>query len=163
MTNEAITSLEAVNETTATRNIVRVGNIEMDVAIKSMRSIQTFKVGDPVKLLKKAASYSKQETMAGVIVSFDNYESSPAIVVLAMKGSYGDVDFQFITISEMGVDYDMIHYSGYEQLFTRDNVMRIFDRKIAEMELKLNEMNAKRAYFDQNFASAFEKINRLEF
>lgn len=163
MENNAITSLEAVNETTATRNIVRIGNIEMDVAVTSMRSIQTFKVGDPVKLLKKAGSYSSQETMAGVIVSFDNYESAPAIVVLAMTSSYNDVNFQFVTITEMGKEYDMIHYSGYEQLFTRDNVMRIFDRKVAEMELKINEMKAKRAYFDQHFASAFEKISRLEF
>jgi hypothetical protein len=154
---------ETKQDLSSAREIVRFGNFEMDVEVTQVNRIESFKVGDAVKLLKKKGSYNQASTMAGVIVGFDNFESSPAIVVLTMEQSYSDVNFSFITITSESEDYDMIHYSGYEQLFTRDNVMRIFDRKIAEAEMKLNEMNAKRSYFDQKFASAFEKVNRVDF
>lgn len=141
-----------------TQQIINVNGINFAFDGSVAKKIETFKIGDPVKILRKKSGYNSQSIYAGVIVGFDNFQSFPSISVLAIKQDYGSADFVFISINEGNEDYEMIPYGEYEQLFTKQGIVDEFDKQISQAELKLSELKRKKSYFTDEFASAFQRI-----
>lgn len=151
-------SQEIVIEPEAQKRVVSFGGVNVEVDLSCATRTLTFKVGDPVKILKKKSPYSSQEIFAGVIVGFDDFVEAPSICVLALKLSYSSADFSFITISSSNEDYEMIPYGEYEALFQPSNVLQTFDKEIVAATQKLSEWERKRSYFIEKFEPAFKNI-----
>ena len=78
------------------RTVVEINGVKMEVDLRTARTIDTYKVGDRVKVLVKKYS-DTYETHHGVIVAFDNFENLPTITVCYITTGYnGDLSFSYI-------------------------------------------------------------------
>lgn len=130
-----------------------------DVAVRA----EILKVGDPVRVLVKP-SYGTPEVHTGVIVGFEPFKGRPTIIVAYIEVSYNKAEMK------------MLYYTGDEKqdveiLAAPDGVsieierVRVLDwfdveekRKLAEID----EIRAKRSYFERYFGSVMSEVPALE-
>lgn len=138
--------------------IIEIAGNKLEIDLRTAKKIDTFKIGDPVKVLKKDDTYGNK-IYVGVIVGFANFNSFPCIEVMVLEDSYSGTSFRFITITtEEKCQYEMLHYNQYEGMFTRNNVVQSFDREIEKKELEIAEIKRKKKYFVDEFSRAFSLI-----
>ena len=148
------------------KRIIEIDGIKLEVDLRTAKRIDTFRVGDAVKILDTGDSYNPNKIYPGVIVGFCEFERSPTIEIMIIKEEYSGVDFSFLTITgkEIGNGetrnsrYEMIPYTSQESLFTQSNIVTKFDRQIEKKELELLELKRKKKYFIDDFQKAFESI-----
>jgi hypothetical protein len=140
------------------KRIIEINGIKMEVDLRNAKRIDTFKVGDPVKVLDVSNS-SYPTIKAGVIVGFAEFQSMPAIEVMVLTNGYQNVDFNFLTITnEEKTKYEIVHYNNYEKIFTKSNVVDNFQREIDKKKIEIEELERKKKYFVDDFQKAFEQI-----
>lgn len=138
------------------KRIIEINGIKVEVDMRTAKRVDTYRVGDAVKVLDKR--YDEAKFLPGVIVDFAEFEKTPAIEIMVLEDSYGGVDVKFISVTaNKKCNYEIIHYSPYENLFGMENVVRKFDRLIDQKQLELAEMKRKREYFINDFRKAFEQ------
>jgi len=142
------------------KRIIEINGIKMEVDMRNAKRIDTFKVGDPVKVLVSGDNYNNSRIKAGVIVGFAEFESSPAIEVMVLTEDYSGANFEFITITggEESKKYEIVHYNNYEKIFTQSNVIDKFQREIDKKKIEIEELERKKKYFIDDFQKAFEQI-----
>jgi len=142
------------------KRIIEINGIKMEVDLRSAKRIDTFKVGDPVKVLDM--TYSTPQIRAGVIVGFAEFQSQPAIEVMVLTEDYNGIGFTFKTITQKKegekIAYEIVQYNNYEKIFTQSNVISRFDREIDKKKLEISELELKKKYFIDDFQKAFETI-----
>jgi hypothetical protein len=137
--------------------IIEINGVKLEVDMRTAKRIDTFRIGDAVKVLD--TRYEEAKFCPGVIVNFTEFESMPSIEVMCLEDTYGGgIDIKFISIvAKKKCSYEIAHYSPYENMFGLENVVRKFNRLIEQKELELAEMKRKREYFINDFRAAFEK------
>jgi hypothetical protein len=140
------------------KRIIEINGIKMEVDLRNAKRIDTFHVGDPVKVLDM--SYSSPKIKAGVIVGFAEFENNPAIEIMVLDDGYSDVDFDFITVKteKDQPKYEIVHYNNYEKIFTKSNILDKFNRQIEKKKIEIAELERKRKYYVDDFQKAFEQI-----
>ncbi len=140
---------------TENRRIVEINGIKIEVDMTTAKRIDEFRVGDNVKVLRK--SYSNYVVDAGVIVEFVNFKELPTMVIAAFKTEYGGtaLDFIYFNAETTGVEITLCceHELKLEKSRVIDKMNQEIEKKKAEME----EITAKRDYFEKYFAKYFEK------
>ncbi|KPL25618.1 MAG: hypothetical protein AMJ75_00470 [Phycisphaerae bacterium SM1_79] len=136
------------------KRIVEIHGIKMEVDLRYAKRIDTYRVGDAVKLLIKEHSYSSSySTYPGVIVGFCGFAHQPAIEILYLKN---DGDICLMAFSEKA-DAELAPFNDYEIVFTRADVLEKMDRKIFEKEEELHTLKLKREAFVKHFGEAFPR------
>ena len=139
------------------KRIIEINGIKMEVDLRNAKRIDTFKVGDPVKVLDM--NYQNGSIKAGVIVGFAEFSKKAAIEIMVLDESYSGVDFKFITVSsDTDSKYEIVHYNNYEKIFTKSNVIDKFNREIEKKKIEIEELERKREYYIKDFEKAFEQI-----
>jgi len=80
------------------KRIIEINGIKMEVDLRTAKRIDTFKVGDPVKILD--CTYSTPQIYAGVIVGFAEFNKHAAIEVIQYFIAILYHTFKFITIKK---------------------------------------------------------------
>lgn len=139
------------------KRIIEINGIKMEVDLRNAKRIDTFKVGDPVKVLDM--NYSDPQIYAGVIVGFAEFSKHPAIEVMTLNVGYSNADFKFITITDKeNSKYEIVHYNNYEKIFTKSSVLDIFQKDIEKKRVEIEELERKKKYFIDDFQKAFGQI-----
>lgn len=142
------------------KRIIEINGIKMEVDLRTAKRIDTFKVGDPVKVLDM--TYQTPQIRAGVIVGFAEFQSQPAIEVMVLTEDYSGIGFTFKTITQKKegerIEYEIVQYNNYEKMFTQSNVISRFDREIDKKRLEIEELELKKKYFINDFQKAFEQM-----
>jgi len=92
------------------------------------------------------------ESNPGVIVGFDNFANLPTIVVAYVSDGR---ELKFAYVNSQAKDLEICHWNGDLQL-EKSNVLGWMDSEIRKEQEKLQELEAKRAYFLANFGKYFE-------
>ena len=132
---------------------IEVNGIKMEVDLRTCKRIDTFKIGDNVKVLRK--DYSGYNVYSGVIVDFVNFKERPAIVVAYFDQSYNGVDIKFETITSESKDIEIAPCLPHELEINRDRVIDRFNIAIAAKEREADDLRQKRDYFINNFSKFF--------
>jgi len=141
------------------KRIVEINGVKLEVDLRTAKVIDTFKVGDPVRVYHPKKDYSNAEINVGVIVGFCEFSKNPAIEVMELKQSYSGIVFETVIISEeIDNGVQIAAYSKYEGLISNADVVTKFDRLIQQKELELSDLKLKKKYFIDDFAKAFEQI-----
>lgn len=148
---------EGGNDMENEKRIIEINGIKMEVDLRNAKRIDTFKVGDPVKVLDM--NYSDPQIYAGVIVGFAEFSKHPAIEVMTLNVGYSNADFKFITITDKeNSKYEIVHYNNYEKIFTKSSVLDIFQKDIEKKRVEIEELERKKKYFIDDFQKAFGQI-----
>lgn len=119
---------------------------------RGARALDTLKVGDSVKLLKKN-SYSTQQIFGGVIVAIDLFKSLPTVVVIYLPGdNTGEVGFAYINAETK--DFEVVPAELDPTFPSREMILSHFERAIERKHTEIANLVSKREYFLRNFGTA---------
>ena len=134
---------------------IEINGIKVEVDLRTCKRIDTFKIGDNVKVLKK--QYGEEYNVySGVIVDFVNFKERPALVVAYFNNSYSGVNIKFETITKDSKDIEIAPCLPHEMKLNKDRVVDKFDIEIAAKEREADELREKKQYFIDNFEKFFE-------
>ena len=135
---------------------IEINGIKVEVDLRTCKRIDTFKIGDNVKVLKK--QYGEEyKVYSGVIVDFVNFKERPALVIAYFDNSYNGVNIRFETITRDSKDIEIAPCLPHEMKLNKDRVVDKFDIEIAAKEREADELRQKKQYFIDNFEKFFEE------
>lgn len=134
--------------------IVEVNGIKLEIDERTARTVDSYKVGDRVKVLVK--EYSSYNLHVGVIVGFAAFKERPCIEVMYVNPTGYDTDpLKFIAIHADTEGTEIAPLNEAELVLDKDDVLDRFAKGIREAQAKLDDLTAKRDYFTAKFAKAF--------
>lgn len=141
------------------KRIIEINGVklELDLRTAELQQIDSFKVGDNVKVLVKENSYSEQEIKPGVIVGFDNFKSLPTIIVAWLSVDYSKAEIKYAYINAKS-EVEIVAASPGDVPFERERVMDLLDRDIAAKEIALSDARSKKEVFLKQFGRLFTSI-----
>lgn len=133
---------------------VEINGIKLEMDLRTARRIDTFKVGDNVKVLRK--TYSGHEILSGVIADFVNFKELPTMVIAVFKeGSYGSApNVEFIYYNSKADEtnpIEVMQCSDNELKVSKDRVIDQFKTAIEKKKNEYLELETKLEYFVRNF------------
>ena len=143
---------------TNTQNtIIEINGIKLDVDLRTARLIDTYKVGDTVKVLAK--DYSSYVSYLGVIVGFDAFERLPTIIVAYLVASY-NCEIKFAYINAESKDIEICRLNEWDIPYTKQDMINKFNTEINKKEEELRNIEAKKNIFELHFGRYFEVKNK---
>jgi len=141
------------------KRIVEINGVKLEVDLRTAKVVDTFKIGDPVRVFHPKGSYGSAEIHVGVIIGFCEFEKTPAIEILELSDEYSGVTFKTVCIGDgINTELQIAPYDRYEGLISQADTVTKFDRAIQKKELELADLKLKKQYFINDFAKAFERI-----
>lgn len=139
---------------------VEINGVKLEVDLRTARKVESYKVGDQVKVLVK--EYSKYTPYPGVIVGFDDFEKLPTITVAYLKVDYSGAKVEFVYLNSEN-DEDKAEIAPYHDdiLVDKQRVLDLIDRDIEKKFQEMGDLQAKRAYFERNFGRYFSQFEAL--
>ena len=135
------------------RRIVEIDGVKIEVNLRTAKRIDTFKVGDNVKVLCK--NYNNEfKVKPGIITDFANFKERPTIVVAVFnEGSWSSTpSIEFIHIYEgMEDKYEIVYTSDEDLRLTKDGVIEKFEREIAKKKNEAQDLENQLNYFINHF------------
>lgn len=127
--------------------IIVINGIKMEVDTRSatVRKVEGYRVGDPVKLLRK--DYSGYAVKPGVIAGFEDFKNRPTIVIAYLDYS----ELKFESIYE-GSEHEIISAGEADLDLNKDYIADKMAREIEKKEQEVKDLVAKREFFLKTFA-----------
>jgi hypothetical protein len=141
-------------ETDSTKRIIEVNGIKLEVDLRNAKVIDFYKVGDPVKILKK--NYSDYSSYLGMIVGFDEFQTRPTIIVAYLKADYTSATIEFTYINSETKDCEICPINNWDVPYTKQTIIDRMDKDIEKKQEEIREMEAKKNMFLIHFGKYFE-------
>lgn len=139
------------------KQIIEIKGIKLEVDLREARKIESYKIGDNVRLLKKSYG-DKYEVHPGVIVGFDAFEKLPTITIAYLEIGYSKAEILFAHINDNSKDegYEIAPAHELEELtFKRTDVVAQMDAEIEKRKQEIRDMENKKNYFLKYFNQYF--------
>lgn len=141
---------------TKSTTIIEINGVKLEVDLRTAKRVETLQVGSRVKVLVK--EYQEHQVYPGVVVGFEPFAERPAIVVCYLKTDYNSSAIKFVSIHKESKDVEVIAALDNDHLeVNRAEVLRKFDREIDQKQKEIDEIQAKKKFFVENFASFFQQ------
>lgn len=132
--------------------VIEINGIKMEVDLRTVKQINSYKVGDKVRVLIKG--YSDWKTYSGIIVGFDNFVNRPTIVV-----AYIDYDkLSFTYLNNDSKDVEIAPLVDNHITLEKSSVLNTMNREITKKEAEVEDLKAKKEYFIKYFDSYFTEV-----
>jgi len=131
--------------------IVEINGIKLEIDERTARTVESYKVGDRIKVLKKSYG-STYNVYTGVIAGFSEFKELPTIDIMFWNGS----DFEFAPLNARTEGIEIAPHNELEIRLDKARAIDAMDRKIVKAKQDLDELEVKRTYFIERYAQAFE-------
>ena len=135
------------------KRIIEIAGIKMEVDMRHVKRIDTFKVGSPVKLLKKQYS-DEYRSYPGIIVGLTEFKENPAIDILYVDGH----DVSFLTVTGSSKNIEMAPMNPNEFVFEKKDIIAQLSKNCDDKYAEYVKAVQKRNAFIYNFG----KVLRLD-
>lgn len=137
------------------KRIIEINGIKAEIDLRTIKKIEAYRVGQPVKVLVKG--YSDYQVHPGVIVSVDPFEALPTINVAYIPnawGAEGKIEFKALNSASTGIEICAI--DDDDILPSRESVVDMFDRAIEKERQKLADLESRKAWFLRLYSHTVE-------
>jgi len=138
---------------------IEINGVKVDVDLRTAKQIHNLKVGDRCKLLSKS-NYGGSKVYPAVIAGFDMFPSKPTIIVAYLEIEYSSVALKFAYVHE-GSDYEVVGTMDEYLPVEKGDVLARFDKEITKLEEQMQDVQAKRNWFEKNFAQYFPETETV--
>lgn len=137
--------------------IIEINGIKMEVDLRTAQRVESYKVGDNVKVLVK--EYGDTYTSCpGVIIGFDAFAQLPTITVCYLKPGY-NAEIKFVGINSKTEGIEIVHMAAHEKLLDSETTMQYIDREILKKETEVTELKMKKSFFLEHYGAITIAIN----
>lgn len=135
------------------KETVEINGVKFEIDMNTAKRIDTFKVGDNVRLLDKR--YNSSEIYTGVILGFYNFKELPTIQVAYFKDSFSGASIDFVNINSKSDGFELLPSNKYEADFDRDTVVGSLNQQIESKTAEVKSLEAKKAWFLKYYGKYF--------
>lgn len=137
--------------------IVEINGIKMDIDERTAKAtnVESYKVGDRVRLLVKC--YSEHKVAQGVIVGFDNFRDLPTISVLYISPEYGR-ELKIATINAETQDVQLVPALPEDAEIESSYILDKLDAEIRDAHAKIADLELKKRVFIAQFGKFFPAV-----
>lgn len=140
------------------KRVIEIDGVKIEVDLRSAKRIDTFKVGDNVKVLCKEYN-GDFKVKPGIITDFANFKEKPTIIVAVLDESYSGVSINFVHIYEgMEDKYEIVYATEDEVKLSQDGVLEKFEREIAKKKHEMEDLKFKKDFFIRHFMKTKEEV-----
>lgn len=133
---------------------IEINGVKFEIDTRTAKRIDTYRVGDPVKVLIK--NYNGYQSFPGCIVGIDAFKNLPTIVVAYIDGvlsSSGDLKFAYL--NSQSTDTELCPMHTEDIIPNKDTVLTMFEKSLAVKRNEIQAIEVKRDYFLRQFGAAF--------
>lgn len=138
-----------------TKRIIEIDGVKVEVDLRTAKRVDTFRIGDPVKVLKK--EWNGYKPYVGTIVDFMDFERRPTIVLAYVDNS--EIKFHHIIAntkkSEDEENVEMIPVNPDEMTLEKSDIIKKLNNKIKDAEEDLRKAKATKEIFLRRFGEVF--------
>lgn len=142
---------------TSTKRIIEINGIKMEVDFREAKTVNSYKVGDSVKILIK--DYSSYKDYIGTIIGFDEFVNLPTIVVAYLTSDYSETSIKFAYINSQTKDIEICSIANYDIPYSKSSIMQKMNSELQIAEQKVKDLKGKIKNFDTLFGKYFDKAN----
>jgi hypothetical protein len=138
---------------------VEIAGVKYEVLIDEARRIESFRVGDTIKVLQKEYNDTYKSSY-GVILGFDDFKDFPNIQVALLSMSYNSAVISIVDINpstEKDNKYRICKVAETDLLIDKTEVLRLMDREIEGKKREMDDMLLKKKYFNERFQAYFRR------
>ena len=143
------------------KRIVEIDGVKIEVDLRSAKRVDSFKVGDNVKILEK--DYDGYKVKPGIIVDFAEFSELPTIVIAVFEeGSWGTspsisfIHYNANTSEDKKIE--IILSSEDEIKLSKDGVIEKFEREIQKKKNEYTDLRNQLEYFKRHFLKNQEEV-----
>lgn len=143
-----------------TKKIIEINGVKMELDYRTAQTTQvdTYKVGDKVKVLVKEYG-DNFRSFAGAIVGFDNFKERPTIVVMYIVTDYSVPEIKTVYIhKDSEHEIVLANYDDFD--FSKEFITDRFDRLIEAKKIELTKAESHKKsflkYFDKKISLLME-------
>lgn len=142
------------------KRVIEINGIKMEVDMRTAKRIDSFRVGDNVKVLIKKYDDSR-EIKPGIIVDFAMFKEFPTIVVAIFNdggwGSTPSISFVYINAES---EIEIIFSSEEEIRLSKEGVIEKFEREIQKKKNEWIDLQNQLEYFKKHFLKDEKQVIR---
>ena len=141
--------------------IIEVAGVKLDIDERTAKTVESYKVGDAVKVLIKQYG-DTWEACPGVIIGFAAFANRPGIEVLYLSCRYSSTEVKMALLTAESKDLEIAPMSDYEVAFDRADVLDRMDGEIQKGREAVRLLETKRAAFVKFFGSLDQSDGPVE-
>ena len=134
------------------KRIVQINGVSVEFDDRDATSIQTFRIGDTVKVLTKSYGDSFR-VRPGVIVGMTAFTNLPSIEVAVLELTHDGAKLEIIAINSQSKDTEIAAVDAVELQLSREHVTGLLDREIERLETQLRDRKAHKALVLNRFGA----------
>jgi len=138
------------------KRIVEVNGIKLEIDMRYARTVDQYRIGDPVKVLIK--EYSSFTPYPGIIAGFDAFRERPTIIVAYLDIKYGAAALKLAYITKDSADIEICPMSEVERKVEKTEALECFERELAKKRAEISDLETKRDYFLAHFNKYFSEV-----
>lgn len=137
------------------KRIIEINGVKMEIDLRQAKVIDKFKVGDYVKILIR--SYGDNfASYVGNIIGFDNFETTPTIVIAYLKTEYSEASIQFAYFNSKSKDIEITMLNAWDIPLTKSMIVEKFEKEKLKKLQEIKEIENKAKIFEELFGKYFE-------
>lgn len=136
------------------KRIFEVNGLKIEVDERHIKVIDSYKIGDPVKVLRK--NYSDYQSHPGVIIGFDAFQKLPTLIVAYLEVTYNP-DIKFVFLNSQTKDVEICPANSNELFLDKQLVLDRLDSDVIKKQQEISDIKNKRNYFLQHFNKFFHQ------
>lgn len=125
--------------------------IEVDERTASIQRVDTFKIGDSVKILHRQYDSSAGDIKYAIIIGFDQFKSLPTITVAYLD--YSEIKYAYINSSSK---HELLAVEAHDLAMEKTWVIDRMQDRIIKKEQELADEKAKLDVFIKMFGKYFK-------
>ena len=141
------------------KRIIEIDGVKVEVDLRTAKRVNSFKVGDNIKILDK--EYDNYKVKPGIIVDFAEFQELPTIVIAVFEeGSWSSVpNISFIYYNKNTSEkVEIVSCSEDEIKVSKEGVIERFEREIQKKKNEYEDLKNKLEYFKTHFLKVYKEI-----
>ena len=133
------------------KRIVEIDGVKVEVDLRTAKRVDSFKVGDNVKILDK--EYDGYKMKPGIIVDFAEFRSLPTVVIAVFEegGWSSTPSIKFLHYNkETATKIDIVPTSEDEIRVSKEGVIEKFEREIQKKKNEYIDIQNQLDYFKKH-------------
>lgn len=141
------------------KRIIEIDGVKVEVDLRTAKRVESFKVGDNIKILDK--EYDTYKVKPGIIVDFAEFQELPTIVIAVFEeGSWSSApNISFIYYNKnTSKKVEIVSCSEDEIKVSKEGVIERFEREIQKKKNEYEDLKNKLEYFKTHFLKVYKEI-----
>lgn len=134
--------------------VIEIEGVRLEVDMRTAKRIDSFKVGDRVKVLVK--QYDRYQSHPASIVAIDAFKNLPTVVIAYIDDVFNNKgEVRFAYLNAQSKDIEICPMAEDDVVPTRQTILAYFNEAQKRKQQELDEITARKEWFLRQYGVAF--------